>query len=323
MVQEPRLVEPTVVVDQQDLECSLCFRLLWQPVTTACGHTYCRSCLDRSLDHRKECPLCKSILEDHNTAKLSVNEFLEQSIRRFLPAEFTERQKGYEEEMLDLVGTRVDGRVQIPVFVCTMSFPSIPCPLHVFEPRYRLMIRRCMESGTREFGMCIGDRDKGFSDIGTMLEIRDIQYFPDGRSVVDAIGGRRFRVVERGTKDGYNTAVVEFLSDQIPEGTQLDELKTLHDGIRAQAVTWFNDMAPEVKTNISTHYGAMPRVEQDYWTALSGPSWAWWVLAILPLDPMAQVQILSQTVLRKRLEALGRILAYMVRRRGAPTSSAA
>jgi Lon protease-like protein len=52
------------------------------------------------------------------------------------------------------------------------------------------MIRRCMESGTREFGMCIGDREKGFADIGTMLEIRDIQYFPDGRSVVDAIGGR-------------------------------------------------------------------------------------------------------------------------------------
>jgi hypothetical protein len=47
-----------------------------------------------------------------------------------------------------------------------------------------------MESGTREFGMCIGDREKGFADIGTMLEIRDIQYFPDGRSVVDAIGGR-------------------------------------------------------------------------------------------------------------------------------------
>ena len=43
---------------------------------------------------------------------------------------------------------------QVPIFVCTMSFPSIPCPLHVFEPRYRLMIRRCMEVGTREFGMC-------------------------------------------------------------------------------------------------------------------------------------------------------------------------
>jgi Lon protease-like protein len=47
-----------------------------------------------------------------------------------------------------------------------------------------------MESGTREFGMCIRDREKAFADIGTMLEIRDIQYFPDGRSVVYAIGGR-------------------------------------------------------------------------------------------------------------------------------------
>ena len=46
------------------------------------------------------------------------------------------------------------------VFVCTMSFPNIPCPLHVFEPRYRLMIRRAMEAGTREFGMCTNAPDK-------------------------------------------------------------------------------------------------------------------------------------------------------------------
>ena len=41
----------------------------------------------------------------------------------------------------------------VPVFVCTMAFPSLPSPLHVFEPRYRLMIRRC-ETGSRRFGMC-------------------------------------------------------------------------------------------------------------------------------------------------------------------------
>ncbi|PKU36711.1 hypothetical protein llap_12987 [Limosa lapponica baueri] len=48
----------------------------------------------------------------------------------------------------------------IPIFVCTMSFPGIPCPLHVFEPRYRLMIRRCQETGTRRFGMCIYENGK-------------------------------------------------------------------------------------------------------------------------------------------------------------------
>ena len=52
-----------------------------------------------------------------------------------------------------------------------------------------------------------------FADYGCMLEIRDVQYFPDGRSVVDTVGGRRFKVLSRSTRDGYNTAKVEFLRD--------------------------------------------------------------------------------------------------------------
>ena len=51
-----------------------------------------------------------------------------------------------------------------------------------------------------------------------MLEIRDVQYFPDGRSLVDTVGGRRFRVIERSHRDGYDTAKVEYLEDaEIPE----------------------------------------------------------------------------------------------------------
>lgn len=60
---------------------------------------------------------------------------------------------------------------EVPIFVCTMAFPTIPCPLHVFEPRYRLMIRRSMETGTKQFGMCIADDLKGFADYGCMLEV--------------------------------------------------------------------------------------------------------------------------------------------------------
>ena len=100
-----------------------------------------------------------------------------------------------------------------------------------------------MEAGTREFGMCTNSQEKAFSDYGTMLEIRDIQYFPDGRSVVDTMGGRRFKVgllgniltksaldlmmkvVSRGTKDGYSTATVEFLKDNLPEDSNLEALQ--------------------------------------------------------------------------------------------------
>ena len=33
-----------------------------------------------------------------------------------------------------------------------------------------------------------------FADYGVMLEINDLQYLPDGRSFLDCVGGRRFKV---------------------------------------------------------------------------------------------------------------------------------
>uniref|UniRef100_A0A2D4PDE4 Lon N-terminal domain-containing protein n=1 Tax=Micrurus surinamensis TaxID=129470 RepID=A0A2D4PDE4_MICSU len=101
----------------------------------------------------------------------------------------------------------------VPIFVCTLAYPTVPCPLHVFEPRYRLMIRRSIETGTKQFGMCVHDPQNGFADYGCMLYIRNLDYLPDGRSVVDTIGLKRFRVIRRGMKDGYGTADIEDLED--------------------------------------------------------------------------------------------------------------
>lgn len=51
-------------LDISDFECTLCCRLMWQPVTTPCGHSFCRTCLDRCMDHTPACPLCKTSLEE-------------------------------------------------------------------------------------------------------------------------------------------------------------------------------------------------------------------------------------------------------------------
>jgi Lon protease-like protein len=61
-----------------------------------------------------------------------------------------------------------------------------------------------------------------FEDYGTMLEIRDIQFFPDGRSIVDTVGGRRFKVLERNILDGYNTAKIEFLEDDSVSESEIE-----------------------------------------------------------------------------------------------------
>ena len=39
-------------------------RLLYDPVTTPCGHAFCRGCLNRCLDHNASCPLCKTSLAE-------------------------------------------------------------------------------------------------------------------------------------------------------------------------------------------------------------------------------------------------------------------
>lgn len=40
------------------------FRLFFEPVTTPCGHSFCKNCLERCLDHTPYCPLCKESLKE-------------------------------------------------------------------------------------------------------------------------------------------------------------------------------------------------------------------------------------------------------------------
>src|SRR3990167_6026228 len=56
-----------------EFECSLCMKILYQPVTIYCGHTFCRSCLVRTLDHSTKCPLCRQVVHiDANAAPTNV-----------------------------------------------------------------------------------------------------------------------------------------------------------------------------------------------------------------------------------------------------------
>ncbi|KPP57530.1 hypothetical protein Z043_124736 [Scleropages formosus] len=270
-------VVPPELLDSADMECSLCMRLFYEPVATPCGHTFCLKCLERCLDHTPSCPLCKENLSEYlATRGYNKTLLMEEVLLRYLSDELAERKKIHEEEMKELSNLNQE----VPIFVCTMAFPTIPCPLHVFEPRYRLMIRRSMETGTKQFGMCIADELKGFADFGCMLQVRDVKFFPDGRSVVDTIGVARFKVLSHGQRDGYNTAKIEYLEDRKVEGEELVELLKLHDS-----------------------------------SSSSGPAWCWWLLAVLPLENRAQLSILAMTSLKDRLLSIRRVLVYVTRKR--------
>ncbi|EPY75727.1 hypothetical protein CB1_001577022 [Camelus ferus] len=327
-------------IDAADFECALCMRLLFEPVTTPCGHTFCLKCLERCLDHAPHCPLCKEKLSELLASRnFNVTTLAEELIVRYLSDELSDRKRIYDEEMTELSNLTRD----VPIFVCAMAFPTVPCPLHVFEPRYRLMIRRCMETGTRRFGMCLSAEHAGISEYGCMLEIKDVRTFPDGSSVVDAVGISRFRVLSHRHRDGYNTADIEYLEDEKVEGSEYEELTTLHDSVYQQSVSWFTSLQDHMKEQILSHFGLMPDRElepqfideqsteapsmvacafgskinsNEYYTKSnpSGPAWSWWILAVLPLERKAQLAILGMVSLKDRLLAIRRILVIITRK---------
>ncbi len=72
-------------------------------------------------------------------------------------------------------------------------------PLHIFEPRYRILIRRCIER-QRPFGIVLirNGSEVGAGaepyDVGTEAKIVEESPLPDGRSYIVARGERRFAV---------------------------------------------------------------------------------------------------------------------------------
>src|SRR5690242_62013 len=97
--------------------------------------------------------------------------------------------------------TRVDRRMELPLFpMNTVLCPGIALPLHIFEDRYRALVRQCIDSSS-PFGVVmiregreVGTGAISFTGIGTIAEIRDAGRYEDGRYDLLIVGTRRFEI---------------------------------------------------------------------------------------------------------------------------------
>jgi Lon protease-like protein len=106
-------------------------------------------------------------------------------------------------------------------------FPGALMPLHIFEPRYRLLIRRCIER-QQPFGIVLirsGNEVGGGAepyDVGTEAKIVDQSPLPDGRSYIVARGERRFEVESLiSDAEPYLVGQVRYLDE--PEGEEASQ----------------------------------------------------------------------------------------------------
>ncbi|CAF1478208.1 unnamed protein product [Rotaria magnacalcarata] len=309
----------------RDLECSICVNLLWFPVTTPCGHVFCRECLIRSIDNTQvQCPMCKSSLEEFFPmliqARVNKTEIISQVIETYFPNELNERWQLFEQENIQGATiprsptTNVIPTIfEIPIFVCVLSLPCCTCPLHVFEPRYRLMMRRTIETQSRTFGMCTYDpQAETFADYGTILYIRGLVYTRDGRSIVDTIGQRRFRVVDRGVRDEYCTAHVQLIQDDPIEQEDFDDLYQLNRDSYNRVRAWFDQLDAYRRTLITRQLEGYPSCDDLTQNSTDGPAWAWIILNLLPIEPDLQYSALMSQSFRSRLQIINNTIDFLL-----------
>jgi uncharacterized protein len=92
--------------------------------------------------------------------------------------------------------------------------PGMVLPLHVFEMRYRRLVRDCL-AGDGELGVVLIERGSEVgggdvrTDVGTVVRVVQAEELEDGRFVLAGVGVRRLRVVRWLDDDPYPRAEVD------------------------------------------------------------------------------------------------------------------
>jgi Lon protease-like protein len=91
--------------------------------------------------------------------------------------------------------------------------PGVPLPLHIFEPRYKEMIKECLDQ-SRPFGI-VRTHDEKMAAIGCTAEIINVlKTYPDGRMNILTEGKKRFEVLQVNQERSFLQADVFYLEDE-------------------------------------------------------------------------------------------------------------
>jgi Lon protease-like protein len=186
----------------------------------------------------------------------------------------------------------------LPLFpLHVVLFPGLPLPLHIFEPRYRLMIGQCLEADA-PFGVVliragreVGDPATPYA-VGTTAQILEHERLADGRLNLLCVGRERFRIRQLLTDHPYLAAEVEPLAERSTEPTAVGLAADLAERVRAFAG------APSL---------ALPADP----TALSFA-----VASLVPIELAERQALLELTSTADRLRALITCVEREARRRG-------
>jgi ATP-dependent Lon protease len=166
-------------------------------------------------------------------------------------------------------------------------FPGEILPLHIFEPRYRRMVRECLDL-KEPFGMLLA-MPNGVANIGCSAEILEVtKRYDDGRMDILTVGRQPYRVLDLFTENPLLAGKVDYLED---------EESQLNPNTREKLIDVY-------EVCFTLLFSGMPASLAE--TAPDALSFA--IAGTLPLDLLWKQQILE---LRSEAERQDRLLRYL------------
>lgn len=184
----------------------------------------------------------------------------------------------------------------LPMF--PLGNPLVPhalLTLHVFEERYRVMMRDVL-AAEREFGVVLIERGNEVGggdergDLGTIAQVLQAEEFDDGRWGLVAAGTRRCRVLRWLEDDPYPQAEIEELED----GTPSADAHELVEQVR-QRLTTLLARASELGDDVAA---ATTEISEDPVVA------SYHATALAPVGPYDTQRLLGIDDAEERLAAL-------------------
>jgi uncharacterized protein len=182
----------------------------------------------------------------------------------------------------------------------TVLLPHMLLPLHVFEPRYRALLRDVLD-GDGEFGVVLISRGQEVgggdqrTDVGTVARVLQAEELEDGRWVTVAVGTHPLHVERWLPDDPYPRALVREVEQEVPDLGVLREL--------------IEDLEPRVRRVLGMQAELGEEGVPATVTFDPDPLVACWQLAVVaPLSPFDAQRVLEAADHVERLHLLGDLL---------------
>jgi ATP-dependent Lon protease len=185
------------------------------------------------------------------------------------------------------------GPERIPLFpLNVVLLPGATLPLHIFEPRYRQMVRGCLDENS-EFGLLLA-LPKGIVRVGCTAQVTEVlKRYKDGRMDIITVGRSPFRITQLVNADAY-------ANDALLEG-DVDFLDDRDAGVDARLQSELTRLYEVCHTLVFDDYPRNVAAEAAEYLSFV-------VASTLPLDLMWKQQLLE---LRSEADRQERLVGYL------------